>query len=265
MDQTKTHTNIKIHLPTEGNELLDKALEKVNRNEEVTTLWQVVNVNAIDRLGMTDHGPVHFQIVSNIAVRLVRLLVKSGIKMSITKDFGLSGKHAELVVLLASLFHDLGMSIQRDEHEEFSLFLANNLLHEIIDFLPVVQKTIVISESLHAIISHRSDGQPFTIEAGIVRVADALDMEQGRARIPFEIGSVTIHSVSALAIERVQILEGEKKPILVKILMSNSAGIFQIDELLKEKIKSTPIEKLIRVVAEIQSEKEKSIVHNFEF
>ncbi|PIZ33885.1 MAG: hypothetical protein COY38_05040 [Candidatus Aenigmarchaeota archaeon CG_4_10_14_0_8_um_filter_37_24] len=62
-----------------------------------------------------------------------------------------------------------------------------------------------------------------------------------------------------------QILEGEKKPILVKILMSNSAGIFQIDELLKEKIKSTPIEKLIRVVAEIQSEKEKSIVHNFEF
>ena len=163
MDQTKTHTNIKIHLPTEGNELLDKALEKVNRNEEVTTLWQVVNVNAIDRLGMTDHGPVHFQIVSNIAVRLVRLLVKSGIKMSITKDFGLSGKHAELVVLLASLFHDLGMSIQRDEHEEFSLFLANNLLHEIIDFLPVVQKTIVISESLHAIISHRSDGQPFTI------------------------------------------------------------------------------------------------------
>ncbi|OIO15208.1 phosphohydrolase [Candidatus Gottesmanbacteria bacterium CG11_big_fil_rev_8_21_14_0_20_37_11] len=263
MDQTKTHTNIKIHLPTEGNELLDKALEKVNRNEEVTTLWQVVNVNAIDRLGMTDHGPVHFQIVSNIAVRLVRLLVKSGIKMSITKDFGLSGKHAELVVLLASLFHDLGMSIQRDEHEEFSLFLANNLLHEIIDFLPVVQKTIVISESLHAIISHRSDGQPFTIEAGIVRVADALDMNQGRSRIPYEAGKVDIHSVSAMAIENVEIAMGKTKPVEISIHMNNSAGLFQVDELLKRKLIGSGIEKYIEVKAYVQGETEKKLLKEF--
>ena len=44
---------------------------------------------------------------------------------------------------------------------------------------------------------------PLTLEAGIVRVADALDMAKGRSRIPFERGRVSIHSLSAAAIESV--------------------------------------------------------------
>ena len=140
------------------------------------TLWQVINVNAIDRQGMSDHGPVHFQIIANIALRLGRILKKNEVEMSITKYFGLPGEYAELVILLSSLFHDLGMSINREGHEEFSLILANNLLHQILEFMPVEERIIVISEVLHAIIAHRSDGKPYTIEAGIVRVADALDI-----------------------------------------------------------------------------------------
>ena len=48
------------------------------------------------------------------------------------------------------------------------------------------ERTIVVAEALHAIIGHRRRGDPITIEAGIVRVADALDMAQGRSRVPFE-------------------------------------------------------------------------------
>jgi len=94
---------------------------------------------------------------------------------------------------------------------------------------------------LHAMATHRTDLQPLTLEAGVVRVADALDMEKGRARIPFRSGSVNIHSVSALAIDKVRITKGEERPIKVEIWMNNSAGIFQIDELLKEKIERSTI------------------------
>jgi len=71
------------------------------------------------------------------------------------------------------------MSISREGHEEFSLIISNTILHRILDFLPVEERTIVISETLHAIIAHRSDGIPYTVEAGIVRVADAMDMSEG--------------------------------------------------------------------------------------
>lgn len=79
--EQKSFSQIKIHVPIAGNELLEKALEVINQDVEVRTLWRVINVNAIDRLGMSDHGPVHFQIVANIALRLARLLAKNGIEM----------------------------------------------------------------------------------------------------------------------------------------------------------------------------------------
>src|SRR5215470_5121431 len=201
---------MKISVPTEDNALLAEVLHLINTNVEITTLWKITNVNAIKRLGMTDHGPHHFQIVANNALRIQRLMVKQNVRMSISADFGLSEHHAEVVVLLASLLHDAGMSIHRIGHEEFSLFLVNTLLRELLDPWNVVERTIVISEVLHAIISHRSDGKPLTVEAGIVRVADALDMAHGRSRIPYEQGKIDIHSVSAMAIDEIEIHEGTK-------------------------------------------------------
>ena len=64
---------------------------------------------------------------------------------------------------------------------------------------------------LQAITSHRESGHPLTLEAGIVRVADALDIEEGRSRIPFERGRVSIHSISAAAIDEVIISEGKDR------------------------------------------------------
>lgn len=261
--EPKKYSQIDIRVPSHPNSFLDKALTVINQDVEIKTLWRITNVNAIDRLQMTDHGPVHFQIVANIATRLARILVKHKVEMSIVKNYDLTNEHAELVILLASIFHDLGMSINREGHESYSLFLANNILHRILEFLNIEERTIVISEVLHAIIAHRSGGTPYTIEAGIVRVADALDMSEGRSRIPYESGKIDIHSISAAAINRVEITEGAKKPIQINIWMNNMAGIFQVDELLKHKLVGSGIEKYIIISAYLE-EQENKLVKEFE-
>ena len=252
-----------IHVPLKHNALLGKTLERINANEEILTIWNILNINAIERMGMSDHGPVHFQIVANIALRLMRILEKHRVEMSIAKNFKLTRDHAEVVVVLASILHDVGMSIHRVDHEAYSLFLANTLLRETLAFMPISERTIVISETLHAIISHRSDGRPFTVEAGIVRIADALDMSSGRSRIPYEAGKVNIHSLSAYAVEGIEILEGLDRPIQINITMSNSAGIFQVDELLKEKMEHSGIEKYFEIKASVKGKTEKKLLKEF--
>ncbi len=261
--ETRDYAHIDIRVPAHRNTLLVKVLKVINEDVEIKTLWRVSNINAIDRLGMTDHGVVHFQIVANIALRMARILEKNNVEMSVTRNYGLSNHHAELIVLLASLFHDLGMTISRESHEEFSLILANSILHRILDFLPVEERTIIISETLHAIISHRSDGEPYTIEAGIVRVADALDMSQGRSRIPYEAGKMDIHSISAASIDKVEILEGTEKPVQINIWMNNNAGIFQVDELLRRKLLGSGIEEHVTVSAYLVEGKEKRLLKEF--
>jgi metal-dependent HD superfamily phosphatase/phosphodiesterase len=71
-----------IQLPFKGGPLLKQILEAINSNEEVNTLWKITNVHAIKRLGMTDHGVTHFQIVVNNALNIQRLLLKHDLKMS---------------------------------------------------------------------------------------------------------------------------------------------------------------------------------------
>ena len=88
-------------------------------------------------------------------------------------------------------------------------------------------------------------------------------MTAGRSRIPFEKGQVNIHSISAAAIEKVDITPGEQKPIQIRIVLSNSAGIFQIDELLKEKLHGSGLEPYVAVEALIEGETEKNLMQVF--
>ncbi len=248
IDEAST-SQVRISVPVNGNVLLDKILKEINSNREIKTLWRIINVNAIERLGFTDHGPMHFNFVANYGLQIARIFEKRGIKMSIVKDFGLTNDHAEVVIFLASIMHDLGMSIHRVNHEQFSLFIARDFLKEMLDFMPIEEKTVVISETLHAIISHShgSTGQTSTIEGGIVRIADALDMSKGRSRIPYQMGKIDIHSVSANAIESVKVSEGTGKPIEVKIAMTTEAGVFQVDDFIKEKLEVSGLTKYIDV------------------
>ena len=253
-----------LHLPARHNPTLHKLVERINADDEVYALWECANVNAVTRLGMTDHGPVHVHIIANIALKLMRLLIAAGIQPTLVRDHGLTNEDAEVVVVLAALTHDLGMSIHRMDHEQFSLFVAQMKIREWLDGLYDVRTaTLVRSEALHAIISHRKGGKPLTVEAGVVRVADALDMTKGRSRIPFEAGQVDIHSLSAAAIDKVEILHGEAKPIRIVVAMSNSAGVFQLDELLKEKLHGSGLEPYVQVEATIEGESEKKMIQVF--
>ena len=77
---------------------------------------------------------------------------------------------------------------------------------------------------------------------------DGADMANGRARIPFFMGKVDIHSVSALSIKAVRIVKGTNKPVRIEVDMTESAGVFQIQNVLGLKIRSSGIQDYIEVM-----------------
>jgi metal-dependent HD superfamily phosphatase/phosphodiesterase len=254
-----------FNIPFRNNAKLKHVIDKVKEDTKLQSYWKCANVMAIDRMGYTDHGPTHVKIVANLALKLLRILVDRQIKPSIVRNYGMKNEDAEVVVVLGAIFHDLGMVVIRHDHEKYSVLIALEFIEKFLT--PIYseeEQAIICSEVLHAIVAHESPNKPLTVEAGIVGIADALDMEAGRARIPFESGKIDIHAVSALSIEKVEIIEGEEKPITIKIMMSNSAGVFQIDELLKPRIEKSGLQEYFHVIAEITGEKERKIIDKFE-
>jgi uncharacterized protein len=252
-----------VHAPTRGNRKLEKFLEAVNADERVRAWWYMAQIQS-ERLGMSDHSWVHVQVVLNISLRLLRLLVKGGIEPAMVTDHGMRDRDAEVVVAGGALLHDVGMSIHRADHEAYSLFMVEERLQSLLaDCYEEPERTVVSQEILHAIIGHRRRGEPYTLEAGVVRVADALDMAEGRSRIPVEGGQYGIHALSAAAIDKVSIEAGDERPVKIEIEMNNSAGIFQVDDLLATKLRGTPLEGHVEVVAEVAGETEKRLLPSF--
>jgi metal-dependent HD superfamily phosphatase/phosphodiesterase len=255
---------MRIRAPTRGNRKLDRLLEAVNEDDQVKAWWHVSAVNATRRLGMSDHSWVHIQIVVNLSLRIARLLFRKGVVPGMVADHGMTERDAEVVIAAGALFHCVGMQVHRTDHEAYSLFLTADKLGELLEGIyDEPERAVVVAEALHAIIGHRRRGDPFTIEAGIVRVADALDMARGRSRVPFEAGHQNIHSLSAYAIDEVKIGAGRDKAVRVEIAMSNSAGIFQVDELLATKLRGSGLEDHVEVVARIEAEHEKRLLRDF--
>jgi uncharacterized protein len=253
----------RVRAPTRGNRKLETFLDAVNGDEQVRAWWYMTQVHA-ERLGMSDHSWVHMQIVLNIALRLLRLLLRAGVEPAMVADHGMRDRDAEVVVAGGALLHDVGMSIHRADHEAYSLFLANGALQRLLaDAYREPERTVVASEILHTIIGHRRRGEPYTLEGGVVRVADALDMAQGRTRLPLDLGHEGIHSISAAAVDEVRISAGEERPVRIEIQLNNSAGIFQVDDLLATKIRGTPLDGRVEVIAKVEGETEKRLLSGF--
>jgi len=249
-----------MHVPAQGNAKLAQFMEIVNVDEELIQLWKSANINAVDRSGMSDHGAVHVQIVANAAYKILRLLMQGGIPPSVTVNYGFNKDDAGVIVVGSALLHDIGMSVQRENHEFYSVLIARDLLKSLLSPLyGATARAIMTSEILHGIVAHQTSEMCLTIEAGALKVADALDMTQGRSRIPFEAGQINIHAVSALAIESVNLSRGETKPVHVDIHMNNYAGIFQLDELLKPKLLHSSIAPYVEISAFIASDSEKDL------
>jgi uncharacterized protein len=255
---------MRINVPVRGNRTLRTLLERVNNDRQLKGWWHVANVNAVVRMEINDHSWVHIQIVTNIALKLLRQLAKHGVEPNMVRDYGMRRDDAEVVVALGGLLHCIGMAVHREGHEDYSLFLAEPKVRDLLAGLyEEPDLTVIAAEVLGTITSHREDGKPLTLEAGIVRVADALDMAQGRSRIPFERGSVSIHSLSAAAVDAMRIVDGEAKPIRIDILMNNSSGIYQVDGLLSAKLRGSGLEPYVEVVAHIDTEAEKRLVPEY--
>src|SRR5262249_18396566 len=175
-----------VHAPTRGNRRLERFLDAVNADPRVRAWWYMAQITS-ERLGMSDHSWVHVQVVLNIALRLLRLLVKGGIEPAMVTDHGMRDRDSEVVVAGGALLHDVGMSIHRADHEAYSLFLVQDRLRSLLDGVyEEPELTVVIAEILHAIIGHRRRGEPYTVEAGGRRVAGALDMGPGPPPVPPE-------------------------------------------------------------------------------
>jgi uncharacterized protein len=252
-----------IRVPTRGNRKLEAFLAAANADQRLRGWWYMQQTFA-EREGMSDHSWVHVQVVANIALRLFRLLNRGGVEPALVTDHGLKPRDAEVVIVAGCLLHDTGMSIHRTDHEAYSLFLAAERLPALLDGVyDEPERTVIVAETLHAVIGHRRRGDPQTVEAGVVRVADALDMASGRSRVPFETRRPNIHSLSAAAIDEVTIEPGTDKAVTIEIAMNNSSGLFQVDELLATKLRGSGIEEHLEVVARIEAEHEKRLVPVF--
>jgi metal-dependent HD superfamily phosphatase/phosphodiesterase len=225
------------------NKLCSVAFDELESDVEVQTILEDTNRMAIDRLGYSDHGHVHSLVVVKNAMELFDIL-KATVEPTIVKEGTGDHEDAQLIVLLGGYLHDIGMSIHREGHNDFSVMLARPIVERVLAkvYPDDPHKQIHIrGHVLHAIVCHDKMTKPSTVEAGVVGISDALDMTAGRARIPFEAGSVNIHSASAMAIREVRIKKGQERAVSIEVVMSNASGIYQIQELLEKKIRSASL------------------------
>jgi metal-dependent HD superfamily phosphatase/phosphodiesterase len=200
------------------------------------------------RAAVNDHGPVHVRTAMHHGDTLLRLLIEAGVQPNCIIDHAMSEDDARVVVLLGLALHDVGMSIHRDRHELLSVPIALDWLRR--NLPPTYsepQLTVVISEVVHAVLAHNVNERCLTLEAGIVKVADALDMTKGRSRKAISAGKIDIHSISAAAVEAVRVTRGSKKPIRIEVDINNPSAVFHLKEVFGQKLAHSSIQDYVEV------------------
>jgi len=238
----------------------------LKNDPEVNADWDIAEFITVAKMKINDHGEVHAKITAANALKMLQILLKHNILPEIMREKAGDEDDAHLVVLTGALLHDIGNLVHRDLHHIAGVCLAIPILNRL---LPQVYESSeamyeIRNYILHIIFAHEYNIEDFTLEAGIVGVADGTDMTKGRGRVAVEWGKIDIHAVSALAVESVEVTEGEYKPIRIHIKLSNSAGLFQIEKHLAIKIVNSPLRNLIEVIAEAEpprSDTDKRIIH----
>jgi len=225
--------------------------ESLTADPEAIALWDLANYTTVGKLGYNDHGPLHARLTCSAAVQLLDLLVAGGqVPDVVTMGLG-TLDDATLVVLAAGMLHDIGNALHREGQARNGTLLADPLLRRL---LPATYPdpraaALVRALILAAINAHDTQVPPLTLGSAIVAVADAIDMTAGRGQASFERGRIDIHSVSALAIDRVTIRAGTDRPVHVEVEMHSDTGLFQLQETLVRKLLRTPLAGLVSVTA----------------
>jgi metal-dependent HD superfamily phosphatase/phosphodiesterase len=230
----------------------------LQEDEETNTLLSLANYIAVRKLGYNDHGPIHARIVTANGLKLLRIVLDSkDVQVDSIKGLGMGEDDAHLIVLAACFLHDIGNAVHREEHEVFSVIYSKSILERLLPVLypDVKKRTAVIEQVLHAIYAHDVGQDALTIESAIVVIADGCDITKGRGRLSYDLGKHDIHSISALSIESVDIRKGKTKLIEIIVNMSNSAGIYQVQETLGNKVARSPLKDHVEIVALLQPTK----------
>lgn len=255
-----------IELTSEKDDLPLKVVQLLIDDAEVQAIQDYANTVSIVRLGFNDHGPVHMRTVCRNALKMLKIFYQAKIQTSLEKEQ--SGTFADSVtaVILASFFHDFGMTVGRQDHELYSAIIGQPVVNSILKkVLPeekdLKRRVTIYAMAMEGIIGHMGTRKIHSVEAGIILVADGCDMTKGRARIPMEINTKPsvgdIHKYSANSIEKVKILAGEEKPIKIEVHMSAVVGFFQIEEVLLQKISCSPIKDFIELYAGVDDDEMK--------
>jgi metal-dependent HD superfamily phosphatase/phosphodiesterase len=230
-------------------------------DEEIQAAQEYANTVSIVRLGYNDHGPVHMRTVALNAVIMLGLLKNRGIKTSLEKDECGNFEDSLCASVLASMLHDLGMGLGRQDHEFHSCYLAFPIIERILTqvYGGETRKRVMIRDlALEGIAGHMGNRSVSSLEAGVVQVADGCDMTKGRARIPIALNQAPrpghIHQYSANSIEEVRITAGSEKPVRLDVLMSSEVGFFQVEEVLLGKISSSTAKPHIELYAQVRDE-----------
>jgi uncharacterized protein len=243
--------------------LMNRAEGKVRRMLEYLLDDRIIhkyhsyaNAVSVRRLGYNDHGPVHARIVSYNALKILTFLNKKGIRTSLEDEEIGTFEDSCVGTVLGCFLHDIGMSVTRADHEWHSIVLADEFVKKALAHVydeDDPMRLVLRALAHEVIIGHMAHARIHSIEAGIGLVADGTDMSRGRSRIPQmlerdpTVGDM--HRFSASAITRVEIAEGEFKPVRITAIMDNVTGLFQVEEVLMTKVKASPIMQYLELVA----------------
>ncbi len=234
-----------------------QAAQLLFADDQLQAAQEYANVVSIKRLGYNDHGPVHMRKATYNAIKMFKLLHEADIQMNLEIEHSGTADDSLIAVFMASMLHDLGMSITREQHEYLSIQLAIPFIDKILEqvYAPedVMIKMAVKSLAIEGIFGHMATRKIHSLEAGIVLIGDGSDMEKGRARIPTILSNEPragdIHRTSASAIQKVKISKGLEKPINITVEMNASVGFFQIEEVFFPKINFSPVKQYIELYA----------------
>ncbi len=233
-----------------------KAAELLFSDPELKVLQDYANTVSITRLNFNDHGPVHMRAVTDNAMRICDLLEDAGVMYSLEREEAGDRDMSRIAILFASMMHDLGMTVGREDHEHTALLFAIPIMDRMLKELypdDLAKRLVIRSMAVEGIVGHMAHQRIHSLEAGIILIADGLDMKKGRSRIPMMISPGPkvgdIHQYSSAAIDDVRIEKGVDRPVRIVITMSESVGFFQVEDVLLTKINASSAKQYIELFA----------------
>jgi len=237
-----------------------KAWEFIHGHEYIKANWDLADYLLLEKMHFNDHGRGHAYVAAMNAVNLMLHLMKVKVKPDFVKDHGGDLDDAMTILVVATLLHDIGNQVSRENHHMYGVMLTSQLVEEILKGVnpKITPEKITIMKGfiLHCIASHDLDTQPLTTEAAVCSIGDGMDMTRGRSFTARKLGSFSMHALSVWMIESVTLSVMNKK-VQIRVVMDDLAGVFQIEQLLLPKVKSTYLMKYIDLLIDIIPRKKK--------